>query len=72
MPTKTEPIVHQQLADERGIDLQFMARAYGSSLHIPGRDRRLQGHAQFWSTEKDAFPPEAVSLLKEVVAAMHK
>ena len=67
---KTEPIVNQRLAGERGIDLQFMARVYKSSAHFPVEIDGFKGSLNFWSTEPDAFPPEAVNVLKEVVAAM--
>ena len=36
-----------------------MARAYGSSLHIPVKIDGKAGTINFWSTENDAFPPEA-------------
>jgi mono/diheme cytochrome c family protein len=68
--TKSEPIVHQDLAGERAIDLQFMARAYKSSAHFPVEIDGLKGSLNFWSAEKDAFTPETVELLKEVVKAM--
>jgi len=67
---KTEPTVHQQLATAGGFDLIFMARAFGSSLHIPVK---IEGHAgtlNFWSAEKDAFPPELVTLLTELAKSM--
>jgi hypothetical protein len=67
---KTEPRLHPQLGDVRGFDLQFMARAYASSLHIPVKIDGVMGTINFWSTEKDAFPPELVSLLSEVAKAM--
>jgi hypothetical protein len=69
---KTEPVINQRLASERGIDLQFMARVYKSSAHFPVEIDGLKGSINFWSTEPDAFPPEAVSVLKEVVAALTK
>ncbi len=67
---KGEPVVHQQLAAARGFDLQFMARALGSSLHLPVTIDGQAGTLNFWSTEKDAFPPEVVALLTEVAKAM--
>ena len=67
---KTEPTVHQRLGDVRGFDLQFMARSYASSLHIPVKIDGQAGTINFWSAEKDAFPPELVSLLTEVAQAM--
>jgi hypothetical protein len=68
--TKSEPIVHQDLAAERAIDLQFMARAYKSSAHFPVEIDGLKGSLNFWSAEKGAFTPETVELLKEIVKAM--
>ena len=67
---KTEPTVHQQLASVRGFDLLFMARAFGSSLHIPLKIDGQSGTLNFWSAEKDAFPPELVALLTEVAKSM--
>jgi peroxiredoxin len=67
---KTEPTVNQRLGEVRGIDLQFMARAYGSSLHIPVKKDGVAGTINFWSAESDAFPPELVALLTEVAQAM--
>jgi hypothetical protein len=49
-----------------------MARAFKSSAHFPVEIDGLKGSLNFWSTEKDAFPPESVELLKEVVKAMTK
>jgi hypothetical protein len=60
-----ETIVHQRLADQRGFDLQFMARAYRSSIHIPIETNGLKGTLNFWSTDADAFPPELVTLLEQ-------
>jgi hypothetical protein len=67
---RTEPVVNSSLTKERGIDLQFMARVYKSSVHFPVEIEGLKGSLNFWSTEADAFPPEAVSLLGELVKVM--
>jgi hypothetical protein len=66
----TEPTVNQNLTDVRGFDLQFMARAYASSVHIPVKIDGKPGTINFWSAEKNAFPPELVTLLGEVAQAM--
>jgi peroxiredoxin len=65
--TKSEPIVHQDLAAEQAIDLKFMTRAYKSSAHFPVEIEGAKGSLNFWSAEKNAFGPEAMSLLAEVV-----
>jgi len=67
---KTEPTVNQQLATVRGLDLMLMARAFGSSLHIPVKIDGHSGTLNFWSAEKDAFPPELVTLLTELAKSM--
>ena len=70
--TKTDPVVITNLANERGLDLQFMSRAYGSSVHIPTKIDDASGTLNFWSTESAAFPPEAVTILKEVADLLKK
>ncbi|MDX1947642.1 MAG: redoxin domain-containing protein [Pirellulaceae bacterium] len=69
---KPAPVAHQRLADERGFDLAFMARAYGSSLHIPAEIAGEKGTLNFWSADLDAFPPAAVQLLAEIAAEARK
>lgn len=69
---KTEPVVNKNLAAEKGLDLQFMARVYGSSLHVPTQIGEAAGTLNFWSTESAAFPPEAVAVLKEVAELLKK
>jgi len=69
---KTEPIVINKLSDERGVDLLFMSRTYGSSVHIPSKIDDATGTLNFWSTESAAFPPAAVEVLKEAAALLTK
>lgn len=69
---KTEPVVNKNLAAERSLDLQFMARVYGSSVHVPTQIGAASGTLNFWSTEAAAFPPEAVAILKEVAEMLKK
>lgn len=63
---KGEPTVNKNLAAERSLDLQFMSRAFGSSVHVPTQIGEASGTLNFWSTESAAFPPAAVAILKEV------
>jgi hypothetical protein len=65
-----EPVVHSRLGEAKGIDLRFMSRAFGSSVHVPVTIDGLRGPINFWSGETDAFPPEAVELVEQVVALM--
>ncbi len=69
---KTEPVVNNKLSAERPLDLQFMARVYNSSVHIPTKIGEAVGTVNFWSTEAAAFPPEAVAVLKEVADLLKK
>jgi peroxiredoxin len=69
---RTEPVVHSKLANEQGVDLQFMSRAYGSSVHIPAKIGNDSGTINFWSIESAAFPPEAVAILQEAVQLLTK
>jgi hypothetical protein len=55
-----------------GIDMKLMARGVASSLHVPVKLGDTAASINFWSTEKNAFPPEAVKLLEELAAAMVK
>ena len=67
---RSEPVVSARLSQERGIDLRFMARVYKSSVHFPIEIDGMKGSLNFWSTEAEAFPPEAVNLIQEVVKAL--
>ncbi|MGI8980367.1 MAG: redoxin domain-containing protein [Pirellulaceae bacterium] len=68
--TAKEPILHQRLEGASGIDLQYMAKAYQSSYHLPIKKDGLSGSINFWSAEKDAFPPELTKALGELVKGM--
>jgi peroxiredoxin len=68
--SQKEPISNPVLSEARGIDLRFMARAYGSSIHFPVRHDKLAGSLNFWSAEPHAFPPEAAKVLAEAVRLM--
>lgn len=67
---KTEPVIHGRLANESAIDLKFMSKAYGSSAHFPVKLDGVSGTVNFWSSEPDAFPAEAIAVLQEVTALM--
>ena len=65
-----QPTLHQRLEGAGGIDLQYMAKAYQSSYHFPIQRDGLTGTINFWSAEKDAFPPELTKALGELVKGM--
>jgi hypothetical protein len=62
----TETIVHQDIKQQSEPDLRFMARVLGASVHVPIRVGGKPALLNFWSTEKDAFPEQAVALIREV------
>jgi hypothetical protein len=65
-----KPVVVDELSTESGIDMQHMARAYGSSVHVPVKIGEQTGTINFWSAEKGAFPPNLVEWLAKVAAEM--
>jgi hypothetical protein len=69
---KAEPVVNEKLASARGLDLKFMGRFFGSSVHVPAKIEGASGTLNFWSTESAAFPPEAVSLIKEAAELLQQ
>lgn len=60
------------LDEHEGLDMKLMSRGVASSLHVPVKLGDTAATINFWSTEKDAFPPEAIKLLEELAAAMVK
>jgi peroxiredoxin len=62
--------VHPDLDKAEGLDLKLMARGVASSLHVPVKIGDVRGTINFWSTEKDAFPPAAVKLLEALARKM--
>lgn len=67
-----ETVVHNQLGRERAVDLRFMARVYGSSVHIPVRLGDQVACVNFWSTEAEAFPPEAVRFYESLLTEFRR
>jgi hypothetical protein len=62
--------MHPDLDKAEGLDLKLMSRGVASSLHIPVKLGDTPGTVNFWSTETNAFPPEAVKLLEQLVKKM--
>jgi peroxiredoxin len=67
---EAEVKVYDQLGQEPSIDLQYMAKAFAASLHVPREIGGQPATVNFWSTEGSAFPPEAVRLLEEAAAML--
>ncbi|MCA9102598.1 MAG: redoxin domain-containing protein [Planctomycetales bacterium] len=65
------PVVHHDLSELDGRVFPGMERrGVLSSLHVPGEKQGVHGTVNFWSRDKEAFPPEAVNLLSKAVALM--
>lgn len=62
--------VNADLDQSKGIDLKLMSRGVASSVHVPVKVGGQTGTINFWSTDKNAFPPEAVKLLEELSSKM--
>lgn len=61
------PVVHNDLTvDHAPGELSHMARAARSSVHVPVKIEGQAACVNFWSRERNAFPPEAVELLTQV------
>ncbi|HTN75637.1 MAG TPA: hypothetical protein VL096_10345, partial [Pirellulaceae bacterium] len=67
---KTVP--HADLDKVDKLDMALMARGVASSVHVPVKVGGVTATINFWSVEKDAFPPEAVKLLEELAHKMVK
>ncbi len=59
-------VVHAKTSDVDTPDFKLLGRLFASSLHVPVRVDDVPGVISFWSTELDAFPPEAVGLLESL------
>jgi hypothetical protein len=65
------PVVHNDLSGLDGRVFSGMdRRGVLSSLHVPGEKGGIRGTVNFWSRDKNAFPPEAVNLLSNAVDLM--
>jgi hypothetical protein len=63
-------VVNADLASPKEADLVYMARLLSSSVHVPIALADQKAVVNFWSAEKEAFPPEAVLLINEAVGRM--
>ena len=59
-------VVHAKTSDVDTPDFKLLGRLFASSLHVPVRVDDVPGVISFWSTELNAFPPEAVGLLESL------
>ncbi|HUG68456.1 MAG TPA: redoxin domain-containing protein [Pirellulaceae bacterium] len=59
-----EIVVHPKTSDVEAPDFKLLGRLFASSMHVPVEIDGVPGVISFWSTELDAFPPEAVGILE--------
>jgi peroxiredoxin len=65
------PVVTEELStSDPHPDLAAMARGLRSSLHVPVTIEGRAACVNFWSRERNAFPPEAVEVLGQVARLM--
>ena len=57
-------VVHPKTSDVEAPDFKLLGRLFASSMHVPVKVDGVPGVISFWSTELDAFPPEAVEILE--------
>jgi peroxiredoxin len=65
-----EVVVHRSTDEVKAPDFQLLSRLFASSLHIPVRIDDQPGIINYWSTELDAFPPQAVEVLEAVARSL--
>ncbi len=66
-----EPTVYPDLSQQTAPDLKTMASKMASSVHVPANVDGKTVLFSFWSRDADAFPPEAVELLQQIVEKAH-
>jgi len=63
---RDETIVHAKTSEVESPDFKLLGRFFASSMHVPVKIDGLPGVVSYWSTELDAFPPEAVRILESL------
>lgn len=67
-----QTVVHPNTGDVDTPDFRLLGQLYGSSMHIPVRIDGAVAIVNFWSTELNAFPDEAVEFLERVATTLAK
>jgi hypothetical protein len=62
-------LVHENLKGVGGYDMRLLSRSFKSSVHIPFKFHGKQATVNFWSSEPNAFPGEAVQILEAALDA---
>jgi len=67
---RDEVVVHADITSISAPDFRLMSRWFGSSMHVPVEIDGQRGVISFWSSDRDAFPDEAVAVLRELAGAL--
>ena len=63
-------VVNNDPDKSKGLEMKFLSKILPSSMHIPIVVNGKPGTVNFWSMDKDAFPPEAVDLAQKLVNSL--
>ncbi|MEO8493484.1 MAG: redoxin domain-containing protein [Planctomycetota bacterium] len=63
---RDKTVVHAKTSEVNTPDFKLLGRLFASSMHVPVKIDGVPGVVSFWSTELDAFPPEAVGILERL------
>jgi peroxiredoxin len=66
-----DSVVHAKTSEVDAPDFRLLGRFFASSMHVPVKVDGVPGVVSFWSTEIDAFPPEAVSMLESLARRLN-
>ncbi|MDA1053848.1 MAG: redoxin domain-containing protein [Planctomycetota bacterium] len=61
---RDDTVVHAKTSEVESPDFKLLGRLFASSMHVPVQIDGVPGVVSFWSTEPDAFSPEAVGILE--------
>ena len=70
LSTKDKTTVYPQTSEVKAPDFRMLSRRFASSVHVPITVNGKKASLNFWSSDADAFPTEAVSLIEEIAKAM--
>ena len=65
--TMGKVVVNNDPENAKGLEMKFLTKILPSSIHIPIVVDGKSGTVNFWSMDKEAFPPEAVELAEKLV-----
>jgi peroxiredoxin len=67
---KDKTVIYPQTMEVKAPDFRMLSRRFASSVHVPVVVDGKKGTLNFWSSDADAFPVEAISLMEEMAKPM--